>query len=1021
MKSNCLYSLVCVLLLGVTACADEEIRPFDEIPEGETTVSATVEFNPLTPALETRAVAGDAIKNIESLCVFVYGMDKKLVSKHVIKNGTTEVPGYTVGEMTREDKTGNGIIAESKTPYARFNLKLPYGCYRIYAVANMGDLSGYDFETVDELKGISLTWRDDVAKNNQMFGYFTEKGVYSDDDDYVLTINRKNMEVRAGIRRVVSKVTLAFDGSALKEGVFVYIKSVRIMDIPKVCSLGVPSVDDGSGVKRKRYNKPENESDLIHEGDTIKYGTQTIFDESYAARVTKGRPYYPHGDGYEKKFHTETERALFFYENMQGVHEDKDKRQDANGDQVLDHPGNSQKPTDKYLPKDGVPYGTYIEVDAYYRSVNEERLGNGNIKYRFMLGKNVTTDYNAERNHHYKLTLKFRNFANDADWHIDYDEPEPSIQVPEPYYISYLYNHKMMLPVKVNTGGKALLSFTASIDTNSWAPYNAPVLDYYREGDPNVTKGVNLNPWNGFLSLRRTRETVITKPGDNVIADLNRLNMDYWNETRRGVRDYSVTAGEYDSDDGDGKYYVSADEDGEMNFLIPMYTRAKQLLVKSAYTGNNPYVAYQRKASVKFVAVLEGNVRIEKNARIMQVRRVVNPKGVWRKHNDAKDFHVVLKRLPREAATSFEEFTSEGKWRAYPILDRTNLIKLDGQNDTVRGSTGTPIDFTIHFNGTCASTENRCAIVRVEYHDYSCFHLIFVRQGSAPLDLVGKGTFWHTNNMRAGNAETGCPLEEGSLFRYGNWAQPIDAINNVNDKSPWADVKASDFKNHATTLFTIVGSGESKLWSQIDSKGKSAVFTAPGISPFFPGKTVSVASFNDFDELWMDADIENAYGVMYGNDATETLTKLEEVYGHRYDKHKVSGGGYGMRGIFVYNSATGDNLFFPIGASGYGRRKRSETNGRAVLRYAGRTAPLDKTNPSSGDYVNYRPLFYDLYMRPGAIYWLQRGEANVRGSKEDAIGWDINYFTFDFNYISASNLFDADNGSDACFVRCVEK
>ena len=141
MKSNCLYGLICVLLLGVTACADEEIRPFDEIPEGETTVSATVEFNPLTPALETRAVAGDAIKNIESLCVFVYGMDKKLVSKHVIKNGTTAVSGYTEGEMPRKDKPEGDIIAESKTPYARFNLKLPYGRYHIYAVANMGDLS----------------------------------------------------------------------------------------------------------------------------------------------------------------------------------------------------------------------------------------------------------------------------------------------------------------------------------------------------------------------------------------------------------------------------------------------------------------------------------------------------------------------------------------------------------------------------------------------------------------------------------------------------------------------------------------------------------------------------------------------------------------------------------------------------------------------------------------------------------------------------------------------------------------
>lgn len=49
-----------------------------------------------------------------------------------------------------------------------------------------------------------------------------------------------------------------------------------------------------------------------------------------------------------------------------------------------------------------------------------------------MLGKNITTNYDAERNHHYKLTLKFKNFANDADWHIEYAEPEPGIEVPNP-------------------------------------------------------------------------------------------------------------------------------------------------------------------------------------------------------------------------------------------------------------------------------------------------------------------------------------------------------------------------------------------------------------------------------------------------------------------------------------------------------------------------------------------------------------------------------------------------------------
>lgn len=1016
MKRSVLYCFFYLLLLGVTACVNDEIRSFDDLPEGETTVSATVEFNPLTPALATRAVEGDAIKSIGSLCVLVYGMDGKLVNKHLIKkNDTEQVPDYTEGEMERKDEEGKDRIAESKTPYARFHLKIPYGRYRIYAVANMGDLADYadEIETMTGLKSILLTWQSDVRKNNQMLGHFTEKGVYcNDDEDYILTINRKGMELRAGIRRVASKVTLAYDGSQLKEGVFVYIKSARIKDIPRYCRLG-----NKNAVRQSRDS-------LIEFGDTIRYDLQydadtkkTVsapFDEYYVARVTKGRPYFPHNDKYEKAFHTETERALFFYENMQGT--GKDKRQmfkDGNSGSLL------------YADKDDMPYGTYIEVEAYYRSIHEGRVSNGNIKYRFMLGKNVTTDYNAERNHHYKLTLRFKNFANDVDWHIDYEEEDPSIQVPEPYYISYLYNHKMMLPVKINAGGSVLESLTAEIDTNSWAPFEAFYLDYARNLDPNVTKSVNLNPWNGFLSLRRTQTTVVTMPGDNQITSLNRLNMEYWNNTKRGKREYEVNTdpGEYDSDEGDGKYYVSKDEDGKLFFSIPMYTRAKQLLVKSAYTGNNPYVAYQRKAVVRFTGKLANGKTIIKFAKIMQVRRVVNPKGIWRKHDNDAAFHVTLKRLPREASESFEEFTSEGKWRAYPIVDQTNLIGLGGQNDTVMGSTGTPIDFTIHFNGTCGEKENRCAIIRVEYHDYSCFHLIFVRQGGAPLDLVGKGTLWHSYNMCTRNTEAGCPLEEGSLFRFCNWDQPIDAINNENDKIPWINVSAESFKDHANTPFLIAGSSERKLWSQITSNARSDVFTAPDINPVIPGKTVSVASFEDYNELWESDAIENGYGVMYGNDATGTLSSLEEVYGHRYDKHQENGGGYGMRGIFVYNKNSGDNLFFPIGASGYGRRKHYDGaggKGTAVLRYAGRNRALDKSAPFQDPWLGYRPLFYDLYMRPGAIYWLQRRVSNVRNGDEDAIAWDINYFTFDFNYIATSNVF-SDNNSDACFVRCVEK
>lgn len=59
------------------------------------------------------------------------------------------------------------------------------------------------------------------------------------------------------------------------------------------------------------------------------------------------------------------------------------KLQDANKDGELDYPGFPGDET--YRLKDDVPYGTYIEVDAYYVSVNSEKVGRGPIKYRFML------------------------------------------------------------------------------------------------------------------------------------------------------------------------------------------------------------------------------------------------------------------------------------------------------------------------------------------------------------------------------------------------------------------------------------------------------------------------------------------------------------------------------------------------------------------------------------------------------------------------------------------------------------
>ncbi len=55
-------------------------------------------------------------------------------------------------------------------------------------------------------------------------------------------------------------------------------------------------------------------------------------------------------------------------------------------------------------------------ISRYMRTTSPtipERLGNGHIIYRFMLGQDVKKYYNAKRNCHYKLTLKFKIFANE--------------------------------------------------------------------------------------------------------------------------------------------------------------------------------------------------------------------------------------------------------------------------------------------------------------------------------------------------------------------------------------------------------------------------------------------------------------------------------------------------------------------------------------------------------------------------------------------------------------------------------
>lgn len=1065
MKRNFLtYILLCILLLGSAACQDDPLYNGGETGEGESLISATVKFKPLTPALNGNTrTAGNVIKNIEDLCVLLYNEKGELLKTYPLTKGTGEGQYQLSEDKDRPDNNPDSNLppAEAQTPHADFKLKIPYGRYRIYAVANMEDLLTNDdyseaIKTADGLKSISLQWdKDEVANNNQMFGYFTVTGSVQNDE--VAVINRASVKLHAWIRRAASKVTIAYDGSDLHENVFIYLKSVTIKDIPTECYLGKKST-----INTNPNDDIEDYGGLMADGESITYAEGTNYDEHWPARITKGQSYYYYIDNaqkgvsvakaeydskkaeYAKLAHGETNEALFFYENMQG--EGKDKRQDANDDKELDAPGLNNKPGDKYY-KDQKPYGTYIEVQAYYVSNIDGRVGNGDIIYRFMLGKDVYKDYNAERNHHYKLTLKFNKYANDVDWHIEYEEPEPGIEVPNPYYISYLYNHSMMLPLKIRTGGQKIKQIEARILDNRWGP-NEPASDfvYWKKMDLAYQ-----NQWNGFLSLRQTKDLNVTTSS----------NETYYKENKRGESEYIPNgetlpipgeSKEYETFDNqgnsDGKCIVRNEGDSVFHVQLPMYTRAKQLIKTTGYTGNNPYVAYQRRSEVKIVVTFTNGSKIStdgtdfsgnpllnednknnQNPIIYQVRRIVNPKGVWRSHDNDKDFHVQLKRLPKENAERFETFTSEGPWKAYVYCGTDNFIKLSDETrastDTIGGETGSTIDFRIKFNGTCSPQENRYAIIRVEYHNYTCYHLIFVRQGDAPDDLFdGTGTKWHAHNLRTSSKETDSPLEEGSLFKFLNLAQPIDAMCNKNSETPWIEITPDKFKNNADKLLIATDNTENKqeiTWSAITPPDFNPWGDTPP-EPAFDNLEIHnarIASFEDFLNLYQGEDIAEGYGVLYGDESQETLNHITEVYGYDYENTRR-----GMRGCFVYNKKNGKNLFFPIGASGYGHRKQDDTKGGnsnskgpGILRYASyQNAFLPDAT------ANNTPLFYDIYMRPGAVYWLNKYSRNKGHSMgldfEYVIGWDFNYFTFDFFPYGVSA---ANTGKDACFIRCVEK
>lgn len=713
------------VIFFISSCADERyLMENGSIGEGEAVVSAEFIFKNFSPALDTRT-PGNALNGIENLYIFVYTTDGILFKRpfvyskndlNIDKNSYVPSDGEGVDDTISDGSLKDDAKTEKASVKSGFSL--PFGKYHIYAAANirgeyaaaLSDPEGV-VKTEDGLKSYQVSWNGTTTSDNdQMFGYFM---VLHDDATFpskskgfgpeTVVINKPNMRISAWMRRLASKVTVAYDASGLNEGVWVYIKNVTVHDIAAKCYLGKDNDPNQPDMVLNRRTGNDNQPGVSYTPSVpntrITYpGTpsENIYDKTQSGLELYKGLVTPSGTPIILGSHTSTSDALFFYENMQGNFKDDpdyDKRQQGTGqDQVGD---NIREEKDGNDYKDRVPLGTYVEVEAYYISINPENPTQGSIKYRFMLGKDIFYDYDVERNYHYKLTLGFKGWANQPDWHIDYDIPDPNLEVPPVYRVSYLYQQKSSLPVKISQNCKSL---RVDIIENNWAPSDPNNLEFPAatiSSAPNTyqftwnraafnsfystlttVEGISVpvntaRPWLGFLALNMpyaqdVAELPVTVPEKTPANPDTGQPANYWSFKDRlngqvalekfydasygqGSQAYSefkgtdLEIGDETKHPGDcplNSWSVVPVDDGTGKnnkiVMVPLWTRAKTMIEGSGFSGNNPYEYFVRKATLKITAVYDmgentKDKTLTEYVTVLQEPRIVNPKAIWRK------------------------------------------------------------------------------------------------------------------------------------------------------------------------------------------------------------------------------------------------------------------------------------------------------------------------------------------------------------------------------------------------------
>lgn len=334
-------------------------------------------------------------------------------------------------------------------------------------------------------------------------------------------------------------------------------------------------------------------------------------------------------------------------------------------------------------------------------------------------------------------------------------------------------------------------------------------------------------------------------------------------------------------------------------------------------------------------------------------------------------------------------------------MDSSRFRGGSGRDATgaIVGTTGTPVDFTINFNGTTGDADrSRCAIIQIEYHGLTCYHSIFVRQGyNQPLDIAGDGVKWSSYALFScdPNAKFGTewdetkknyiqatltrsPLALGTMFKRGNYNGVLVSNNEQLgvSVSPGAYYQfkmsnggTSTWKYMEGYPYTNSYGGWTVVHFPAESVQKKYAWGRFLVDFDIDGKRerrhYRVPTMAEYTSLQRSADY--GIGVLYGDGATHVATTVDDAYGFEdFDNDGDDNGlgstrstSRGMRGVIVFNPNNAHQLFFPVGARGVGRRTIAGYSANSYdhfgeLRYSNVLAPL------TGAGNSFRPIPYNM-------------------------------------------------------------